>query len=179
MASVKLGAGWPGHTRIGCAVWLAGRSSGSPEGLGAGRVVGERSPETMLETFRWFRGEGFGLIAEALLGLPREPGVIVEGFRVLPHLVRPLLAMPGHAVWLPPMTDFRRAASDSRCSLWVPGEASGPLESLASAGAEAYPAWVWPAHPVCCFAGSMPPRDRVHQQGGAITLGGGPGCHGG
>jgi hypothetical protein len=46
--------------------------------------------------------------------------VIVEGFRVLPHLVRPLLAMPGHAVWLPPMTDFRRAASDSRCSLWVP-----------------------------------------------------------
>jgi hypothetical protein len=79
-----------------------------------------RPPETMLETFRWFRGEGFGLIVEDLLGLPREPGVIVEGFRVLPHLVRPLLAMPGHAVWLPPMTDFRRAASDSRCSLWVP-----------------------------------------------------------
>jgi hypothetical protein len=76
-----------------------------------------RPPETMLETFRWFRGEGFGLIVEDLLGLPREPGVIGEGFPVLPHLVRPLLAMPGRAVWLPSMTDFRRATSDSRCSL--------------------------------------------------------------
>src|SRR4029077_20202321 len=55
----------------------------------------------------------------------------------------------------------------------VPGEAApGPLEFLASASAEAYPAWVWPAHPVGGFAGSMPPRDRVHQQGAAITRGG-------
>jgi len=29
-----------------------------------------RSPETMLETFHWFRGEGFGLIVEDLLRLP-------------------------------------------------------------------------------------------------------------
>src|SRR5579862_7903292 len=28
-----------------------------------------RSPATMLETFHWFRGEGFGLIAEDLLRL--------------------------------------------------------------------------------------------------------------
>src|ERR1039457_1681413 len=46
-----------------------------------------RSPEAMLETFHWFRGEGFGLIAEDLLDLPAEPGVIAEGFRLLPHLV--------------------------------------------------------------------------------------------
>jgi hypothetical protein len=51
-----------------------------------------RSPETMLETFHWFRGEGFSLIVEDLLRLPREPCVIVEGFRLLPHLVKPLLA---------------------------------------------------------------------------------------
>jgi hypothetical protein len=38
-----------------------------------------RPPEIMLETFGWFRGEGFGLIVEDLLRLPREPGVIVEG----------------------------------------------------------------------------------------------------
>ena len=50
--------------------------------------------------------------------------------------------------------------------------APGPLESLASARAEAYPAWVWPAHPAGRFAWSMPPRDRIHQQGAAITLGG-------
>jgi 2-phosphoglycerate kinase len=77
-----------------------------------------RSPETMLETFHWFRGEGFGLIVEDLLRLPREPRVIVEGFRLLPRLVKPLLAVPGHAVWLLPTPGFRRAAFDSRGSLW-------------------------------------------------------------
>jgi 2-phosphoglycerate kinase len=77
-----------------------------------------RSPETMLETFHWFRGEGFGLIVEDLLRLPREPCVIVEGFRLLPRLVKPLLAVPGHAVWLLPTPGFRRAAFDSRGSLW-------------------------------------------------------------
>src|SRR5256714_14037346 len=29
-----------------------------------------RSPETMLDTFHWFRGEGFDLIVEDLLRLP-------------------------------------------------------------------------------------------------------------
>ena len=37
-----------------------------------------RSPKTMLDTFHWYHGEGFGLIVE---DLPREVGVIVEGFR--------------------------------------------------------------------------------------------------
>jgi 2-phosphoglycerate kinase len=73
-----------------------------------------RSPETMLETFHWFRGEGFGLIVEDLLRLPRDPCVIVEGFRLLPRLVRPLLAVPSHAVWLLPTPEFRRAAFRSR-----------------------------------------------------------------
>jgi hypothetical protein len=73
-----------------------------------------RSPETMLETFHWFRGEGFGLIVEDLLCLPAETGVIAEGFRLLPHLVKPLLAEPGHAVWLLPTPEFRRTAFDSR-----------------------------------------------------------------
>lgn len=76
-----------------------------------------RDPETMLDTFHWFRGEGFGLIVEDLPRLPRKPGVIVEGFRLLPRLVKPLAA-PGHAIWLLPTPDFRRAASDSRGSGW-------------------------------------------------------------
>lgn len=78
-----------------------------------------RSPEVMLETFHWFRGEGFGLIVEDLLRLPPEPCVVVEGFRLLPHLVRPLLDAPQHAVWLIPTPDFRQAAIRSRS---VPGE---------------------------------------------------------
>ncbi|MGI5328877.1 hypothetical protein [Actinomadura nitritigenes] len=90
-----------------------------------------RSPETMLETFHWFRGEGFGLIVEDLLRLPAEPRVIVEGFRLLPHLVEPLLAAPGRAVWLLPTPGFRRAALDSRGSTWsIAGRTSDPERAL-------------------------------------------------
>lgn len=77
-----------------------------------------RSPQTMLETFHWFNGEGFHLIIEDLLRLPATPGVIVEGFRLLPRLVKPLLADPSNAVWLLPTPKFRRAAFDSRGTLW-------------------------------------------------------------
>jgi 2-phosphoglycerate kinase len=73
-----------------------------------------RSPTTLLETFHWFQGEGFNLIIEDLLGLPREPGVIVEGFRLLPRLVQPFLSGPAHAVWLLPTPAFRQAVVQSR-----------------------------------------------------------------
>jgi 2-phosphoglycerate kinase len=73
-----------------------------------------RSPQAMLESFHWFRGEGFSLIIEDILRLPDEPGVIVEGFRLLPHLVQPLLAAPNHAVWLLPTPEFRQAVFNSR-----------------------------------------------------------------
>ena len=90
-----------------------------------------RSPETMLETFHWFRGEGFGLIVEDLLRLPREPGVIAEGFRLLPRLVEPLLTVPGQAVWLVPTPGFRRAAFGSRGSLWeIARKTSHPEQAL-------------------------------------------------
>jgi 2-phosphoglycerate kinase len=90
-----------------------------------------RDPETMLETFHWFRGEGFGLIVDDLLRLPREPGVIVEGFRLLPHLVKPLLAMPSHAVWVLPTPEFRRAALNSRGSTWeIARKTSDPERAL-------------------------------------------------
>ena len=74
----------------------------------------DRSPQAMLETFHWFRGEGFDLVVEDLLRLPREPGVIVEGFRLLPRLVQPLLSVPAHAVWLLPTPHFREAVFDER-----------------------------------------------------------------
>ncbi len=90
-----------------------------------------RSPEAMLESFHWFQGELFGLIIEDLLRLPAEPGVIAEGFRLLPRLVKPLLATPGHAVWLLPTPEFRRAAFASRSSLWhLAGRTSQPEKAL-------------------------------------------------
>jgi hypothetical protein len=74
----------------------------------------KRSPKTLYETFHWFQGEGFDLIVEDLLRLPREPRAIVEGFRLLPRLVKPLLSEAVHAVWLLPTPDFRQAVVESR-----------------------------------------------------------------
>jgi 2-phosphoglycerate kinase len=73
-----------------------------------------RTPKTMLETFHWFRGEGFNMIVEDLLSFPRDPGIVVEGFRLLPHFVKPLLSVPNRAVWLLPTPEFRRAVIESR-----------------------------------------------------------------
>jgi len=93
-----------------------------------------RSPEAMLETFHWFQGEGFGLIVEDLLRLPAQPGVIAEGFRLLPRLVKPLLTVPEQAVWLLPTPEFRRAALDSRGSLleiaWKTSDPERALRNL-------------------------------------------------
>jgi AAA domain len=86
-----------------------------------------RSPETMLETFHWFRGEGFPLILEDLLRLPAGTPVVAEGFRLLPHLVVPLLDNMDHAVWLLPTPAFRDAALASRrAELDLPGRTSDP-----------------------------------------------------
>jgi hypothetical protein len=86
-----------------------------------------RSPETMLETFHWFRGEGFPLIVEDLLRRPAGTPVVAEGFRLLPHLVMPLLEKVNHAVWLLPTPAFRDAALASRGADWdLPGRTSDP-----------------------------------------------------
>ena len=74
----------------------------------------KRSPATMLDTFHWFRGEGFNLIIEDLLRFPADLRVIVEGFRVLPHLVKPILPASNHAVWLLPSPEFRQTTMERR-----------------------------------------------------------------
>lgn len=90
-----------------------------------------RPPETMLETFHWFRGEGFGLVVDDLLGLPKERRVVAEGFRLLPHLVKPHLATPSHGVWLLPTPEFRYAAFESRGFLWtIPDRTTDPERAL-------------------------------------------------
>jgi hypothetical protein len=78
----------------------------------------DRSPEMMLNTFHWFRGEGFDLILEDLRRMPTTPPVVAEGFRLLPHLVAPLLTDARRAVWLLPTPAFRRAAIESRGTTW-------------------------------------------------------------
>lgn len=92
-----------------------------------------RTPEEMFQTFHWFASEGFELIVEDLLALPEEPLILVEGFRLLPRLVAPLLTHPDQAVWLIPTPDFRRAAFDSRGSTWeIPRKTSKPEQALSN-----------------------------------------------
>lgn len=92
-----------------------------------------RSPSEMFETFPWFRGEGFDLIVGDLLVLPQEPPLLVEGFRLLPRLVAPLLSAPDQAVWLVPTPVFRRLAFDSRGFTWdIPRKTSDPQRALSN-----------------------------------------------
>ena len=92
-----------------------------------------RSPQTMFQSFHWFRGEGFGSIIEDLLALPPDEGVLVEGFRLLPQLVKPLLHDSSHGVWLIPTPEFRLAAFESRGSLWSIAErTSNPDRALSN-----------------------------------------------
>jgi 2-phosphoglycerate kinase len=92
-----------------------------------------RSPQDMLDSFHWFRGEGFGLIVEDLVALPSDRPIVVEGFRLLPELVAPLLGPHRHGVWLVPTPEFRRAALESRGGLWsIAGKTTDPDRALAN-----------------------------------------------
>ena len=91
-----------------------------------------RSPKTMFETFHWFQGEGFKFIVEDLLRLPRNDGIVADGFRLLPRLVKPLLSDASRAVWLLPTPEFRRTVIESRGgSAWgFLGRTSDPETAL-------------------------------------------------
>ncbi len=92
-----------------------------------------RSPETMLDTFHFFRGECFDRIVEDLLETPLGHRVIVEGFRLLPDLVKPLLHTIDQGVWLLPTPDFRLTAFRNRKTLWnIAGKTSNPERALQS-----------------------------------------------
>lgn len=90
-----------------------------------------RSPETMHDTFHWFRGESFERIVEDVASLATTAPVIAEGFRLLPHLVEPLLTAPRRAVWLLPTPDFRRAVFERRGPAWgFLAKTSDPAKAL-------------------------------------------------
>jgi 2-phosphoglycerate kinase len=95
------------------------------------------TPAQMLDGFHWFRGEAFDLlladVAALSAALPADRPVLVEGFRLLPALVAPLLAEPSHALWLLPTPAFRRRAFAERGSLDdVAGRTSDPPRALAN-----------------------------------------------
>jgi hypothetical protein len=92
-----------------------------------------RPPPVMLESFHAFHGEGFELVVEDVLALPRDRPVLVEGFALLPRLVAPLLVRPDQAVWLLPTPEFRRRAFAERGSTWtIAAQTSDPARALAN-----------------------------------------------
>lgn len=92
-----------------------------------------RAPVEMCRTFPWFHGEAFDLLLDDLLGLPRDRVTVVEGFRLLPSLVAPLLSNRDHALWLAPTPTFRRAALERRGTLWtIPQKTRNPERALAN-----------------------------------------------
>ena len=89
-----------------------------------------RPPEVMFHTFHRFQGEGFDLILDDLLALPREPPILAEGLSLLPSLVAPLLTGSNQAVWLVPTPEFRSLAFDLRGTTWgIPDVPAIPSES--------------------------------------------------
>ncbi len=54
------------------------------------------------------------MIIDDLLLIPATVPVIVEGLRLLPHLVKPMLSAQNHAVWLLPSPEFREATLERR-----------------------------------------------------------------
>lgn len=93
----------------------------------------QRTPEEMFRKFHGHQGEGFELILEDLLEMPTDQLILVEGFKLLPRLVAPLLSQPNQAVWLIATPQFRRAALESRGSLWsIAGRTSHPDRALSN-----------------------------------------------
>ena len=92
-----------------------------------------RSPREMLDTFHWYAGEGFDLVVEDLAAMPPGPAVVVEGFRLLPRLVAPLLSEGSRAVWLLPTPAFREVAFARRgTTAAIVGATSNPPRALAN-----------------------------------------------
>jgi hypothetical protein len=73
-----------------------------------------RSPEQIFEAMAGRHGETIEFLVEDLLARPADRTVLVDYFGVLPgHLAR-LLSRPGHAAFLVPTPEFRRATLTRR-----------------------------------------------------------------
>ena len=66
--------------------------------------------QRMLESFQ----DRFPLVMQDLIALPRERGILAEGFGLLPGLLAPLLTHPAQALWLVPAEDFKLASMRRR-----------------------------------------------------------------
>jgi hypothetical protein len=70
---------------------------------------------------------------EDLLEVSNDVPVLVEGYKLLPRLVSPLLSRADQAIWLIPTPELRRVVLCRRGSLWsIAGRTSDPQTALAT-----------------------------------------------
>jgi 2-phosphoglycerate kinase len=98
--------------------------------------LGERwvfpEPEELFQrSLQSFR-DRFPLLIEDLIALPRHPGIIVEGFGLLPELLAPLLSRPTQAVWLVPTPAFKQASMARRSKPSFASQTSDPERARAN-----------------------------------------------
>jgi len=71
-------------------------------------------PEDILQrTLQAFQ-DRFPLVVEELLGMPKDPMIVAEGFGFTPELLSPLLPSSRQAIWLVPTEEFKRASMERR-----------------------------------------------------------------
>ncbi|MFD8599054.1 hypothetical protein ACFV1L_29030 [Kitasatospora sp. NPDC059646] len=100
--------------------WLARCSAERQPRLAAlrGAAPGEawqgRTAEQVFRSMAGLYGETAGFLAEDLRRAAGERPLLVDYFGILPDHLAPLLARPGHAVFLVPTPEFRTAALRAR-----------------------------------------------------------------
>jgi hypothetical protein len=71
-------------------------------------------PQQLYENILATNDERFPMICDDLRVMPRKPPVLVEGPRLFPKLVVPVLTNLNQAIWLIPTADFARASQERR-----------------------------------------------------------------
>lgn len=71
-------------------------------------------PEVLFQRLLQTSRDRFPLVVEDLLAMPRERGIVAEGFGLLPELLEPLLPLPSQTLWLAPGEAFKQASMRRR-----------------------------------------------------------------
>jgi hypothetical protein len=83
-----------------------------------GRTLDENwidpTPQQLFEHILATNDERFPMICDDLRLMPHDPPVLVEGPRLFPKLIMPVLASLNHAIWLIPTAEFIRASQQRR-----------------------------------------------------------------
>jgi hypothetical protein len=65
-------------------------------------------PEELFQRMLRSARDRFPLVLQDLIAMPRERGIVAEGFGFFPELLAPLLSHPRQALWLVPTEAFKR-----------------------------------------------------------------------